>query len=431
MPKPLVLLCNPPSPANGTADREFALGMGRVRARNESVQPPHTLAWTAAVLQQGGWQVAALDAVASRLSHEQTISAILNQRPSILVLLASPATASAELEFIHALRLHITKLPILLVGLAARHLPASLVREANMVLVGEPEGVVEVACDYLLANKRRVGLISPQALGAPSYDAAGHLLDLDALPFPAWDLFPSRSYDALPIVSSRGGRAMAAPVTQGATLRLLAAERVVEEMRLLNSCYRVQRFRFLDALWGADREHAEALCNALIQSGLARRVQWSCETRADLLDLFLLDRMAKAGCRAIHLRLESAAIEALGALGRAASPQDVSEPLRRVQQMVRACRSLGILSHVHVAEGLPGDEASAAAIRTFLRACAPDFVHTLPAIAYPSSIVPETLIESDLEEPEIAPALVDQPPPKAKAPRWWNVVARLGSLPSA
>jgi hypothetical protein len=177
MTKPLVLLCNPPSPSDGNADREYASGMGRVCAKNRKAIPPHTLAWTAAALQHAGWQVVAVDAVANRLHPAQAISIILNHRPAVLILLSSPATATADSQFIHALRLHITSLPILLVGLAARHLPSNLIREANLVLGGEPEGIAEVACDYLLENRGRVGLISPQSLNAPGYDATGRLRD--------------------------------------------------------------------------------------------------------------------------------------------------------------------------------------------------------------------------------------------------------------
>jgi anaerobic magnesium-protoporphyrin IX monomethyl ester cyclase len=434
MAKPLVLLCNPPSPPDGMADREFALGMGRVGTLSERAIPPHTLAWTAAALQHAGWQVVAVDAVASRLNNAQTISAILNHRPGVLILLVSPATAAADCEFIHALRLHVTSLPILLVGLGARHLPANLIREANMVLAGEPEGVADVACDFLLANKGRVGLVSPQALNVPAYDAVGRLVDLDSLPLPAWDLFPMRSYDRLPIVSSRGCnrgcRYCPVPVTQGTIFRALAAERVVEEMRLINSCYRVQRFQFLDPLWTADHEHAEALCNALIQSGLSRRIQWSCETRADLLDLFLLDRMAKAGCRELHLGLESVAPDALVALGRLASPQDAPEYLRRFQQVVRACRTLNIASHVHVIEGVPGDEGGTEAARTFLRTCPPDALHVTPLFLHPgTSLLPTSPLPFEQPEQEVLAGSLDQPPTKTSG--WWRVVGRLRSLPSA
>ncbi len=407
--------------------------MGTVREPQESAQPPHTLAWTAAALHRAGWQVAAVDAVASRLTEAQALSAIVDHRPAIVILLTSPATADADSAFIRALRLHLTTFSILLVSLAARHLPPTLVREANMVLAGEPEGAVDVACRSLLGHKSRVGLVSPQALGVPGYDAQGHLLDLDSLPFPDWDLFPLRQYDYLPIVSSRGcGRGCrycTVPVTQGIVGRARVAEQVVEEMRLLNSCYRVQRFRFLDPLWGADAFHAEALCDALIQSRLSRRVTWTCESRADLLDLHLLDRMAKAGCRELHLGLESVSPETLVTLGRIPLVEDMPEYLRRTGQMIRGCHTLGIACHVHVMAGLPGDESGFRDTRAFLLAYSPDAVHVTPVMPYPgTSIIPTSRIDAETSELE-GVANPDAPP--ARVSPWRRVVGRLDSLPSA
>jgi anaerobic magnesium-protoporphyrin IX monomethyl ester cyclase len=219
-------------------------------------------------------------------------------------------------------------------------------------------------------------------------------------------------------------------VTQGTIFRTLAAERIVEEMRLLNSCYRVHRFQFLDPLWTADHEHAEALCNALIQSGLSRRVQWSCETRADLLDLFLLDRMAKAGCRELHLGLESVSPEALVALGRLASPQDAPEYLRRFQQVVRACRTLNVACHVHLIDGVPGDEGGTEAARAFLRSCPPDTIHVTPLTLYPgTSLLPLPSVTIEPPEPEAPDALTDDLTTKPRG--WLRAVSRLRSLPSA
>lgn len=428
MSEPLIFLCNPPSPPSSVADREVAYGMGGQHPAPPLAQPPHTLAWCGARLQQTGWRVEALDAVAERLTPNVAVARLTARQPTLVILLVSPQTAASDLAFVQALRAALPAARLMLVGLATHYLPASLAKAADMVLVGEPEGAIDAACRRLLTAGETVRVLNtPQALDAPGYDSAGHLIDLSFLPPPAWHLFPVGRYSYLPVVGSRGCAHSChycpVPLTQGSTLRVRLAERVAAEMHLLHSRYGVRQFTFLDPLFGADRTHTEALCHALIRWGLPTRVTWQCESRAEYLDLSLLQRMARAGCRTLHLGLESVSPETLMAIGRLRDEKAAQAYLTAVRQVLLGCRAFGIESRLHIMAGLPGDRAAATATRAFLRAYPPDSIHISPLTPYPgTSAFPTNQIEREVE-------LLEETMQREPA-RWWRTLARPNRLPT-
>jgi anaerobic magnesium-protoporphyrin IX monomethyl ester cyclase len=430
VPRLSVLLCNPPGSDEGTPDRESATGMGAWLARGAGTRPPHTLAWSAAALRQSGWDVSALDAAVLRLSPGATTGRIASAAPSLLVILTSPTTAAADAEFVHLLRAELPALPLLLVGRATRYLPTALAASGATILVGDPEGSLDAACRDLLSSNEPATMLTPQMLGVDGYDSRGHLLDLEHLPLPAWDLFPVRRYPYIPIVASRGCdrgcRYCPAPVTEGSTHRARRVQRVAAEIQLLNRRHGVRRFRFVDPLFAYDRDHTLALCRALVERGLPRRLSWSCETRPEQLDLVLLHRMSRAGCGEIHLGLESVSPDTLLAMGRVADEQAAQLYLKRVRQVLLGCRAFGIACHLHVLAGLPGDSAGAAATRAFLRAYPPHTVHIAALNPYPGiSVFPTNQYEAEQ-------ALLETVTEPATLPRSrWPLLSRAMRLRSA
>ena len=401
MSNPIILLCNPPTPQNKTADREAAYGMGALREAGMPARPPHTLAWCAAVLDQTGWKVSGLDAVAENLGVEATLTRISTCSPDILVLLVSPQTAQSDLAFIRFLRNRFPHVRLLLVGLATRYLPSSLVKASDMVLTGEPEGAIDAACRYLLAEDKPVGVLPAHTLVPSMYNLRGNLLELNHLPRPAWEFFPVKEYPYLPIVASRGCaggcRYCPAPLTQGPINRVRAGEQVATEMHLMYTRYGVREFCFIDPLFAVDRAQTIALCETIMQFGLPFNISWRCETRPEQLDTSLLEQMSRAGCRTIELGLESVSPQTLIATGRLPNEQAVQQYLAHIRQIVGTCRKIHIDCRLHVIAGLPGDRAGASATRAFVRAYSPNSIQAAPLTPYPgTSIFPTNQINREL-----------------------------------
>ncbi len=440
-----VLLCNPPNPPDHLANREAAYGMGAlyeldtlpkqrpVRQPSVSIRPPHTLAWCGAVLKQAGWKVKGLDAVAEELTNETAIVQITEYQPDIVVLLVSPRTVQSDLTFIEALRHDLPDVRVLLIGLAAHYLPSSVVRAADMVLTGEPEGAIDAACNHLLSKNHACGVLPAHALVPSMYNLRGNLLKLNHFPAPAWELFSIKRYSTIPILASRGCnngcRYCPAPLTQGSRVRLRTPEQIADEMEMLSKHHGVSRFTFIDPLFAIDRAQTLALCKTLIERKLSSYLSWDCETRPEQLDLFLLKQMKQAGCRTIHLGLESVSPPTLIAMGRLPDEKAVQQYLSHTRNILSDCRTLNIDCRLHAMAGLPGDRAGASATRAFMRAYSSNKIEVTPLTPYPgTSIFPTNQINRELALLQKKPTPKRVITKKSQVSRWWQAFSRVSSM---
>lgn len=144
--------------------------------------------------------------------------------------------------------------------------------------------------------------------------------NLNKLPFPARHLFSIERYHAsanlrgkrtLNIITSRGCPFRCAYCsghrTFGETHRYNSAEKVIEEINLLISKYKVDSIQFYDEIFTANRKRVMELCGALIEDNKKRKkkIEWSCFTRVNLVDEELLEKMKEAGCYLIYYGFES------------------------------------------------------------------------------------------------------------------------------
>lgn len=368
-----VLFLNPPSPNGICADREAMYGMGLRRPAYAHAQPPHTLAWAAAQLRESAWEVRGLDAVALGFDASATIQQIQLLNPTLLVVLTSYVTAAEDAIFLQEVRSRFPLTNILLISHAAAFLPVGVAQSVDMLLVGEPEGAIHAACMALLDQDGVRGVISARSLEVAAYDARNTLIDISYLAPPLWDIFELRHYETLPILSARGCnhscRYCPAPRTQGA-LRVRLAERVAAEIQLLVTRHHIRDFYFIDPLFGADRTHITTLLRAIERRDLGKAIVWQCETRPECLDVPMIRRMRRAGCRVIHLGVESVSSPTLAAIGRIEEGTQTPDYLAQIRQIVLACRAYGVECHLYLMAGLPGDAAAAATTRAFMRAYA-------------------------------------------------------------
>lgn len=394
-----ILFLNPPSPTEICADREALYGMGSRRPAYARAQPPHTLAWSAAQLRENEWDIRGLDAVALGLDEATTLQRIQFTNPSLIVVFTSYATATEDAAFFQLIRTSLPLTHLLVISHAALFLPPIVAQSADMVLVGEPEGAIHAACTALLDPDGVRGVIFARSLEVAAYDARNTLIDISYLAPPMWDIFDVQYYETLPVVSARGChhtcRYCPVPRTQGG-LRTRLAERVAAELQLLVTRYRIYDFYLIDPLFGADRIHITALLRAIERRNLGKDIVWQCETRPECLDVPLIRRMRRAGCRVIHLGVESVSAMTLTATGRLEDGSHTPDYLAAVRQIVLACRAYGVECHLHLMAGLPGDTAGATATRAFMRAYAEHSGQVTNFTPYPgTTIYPTAQLEEE------------------------------------
>jgi radical SAM superfamily enzyme YgiQ (UPF0313 family) len=245
------------------------------------------------------------------------------------------------------------------VGLAASKLPDLFVDHSDFVVYGEPEEAVI----RLAGGEDMRGIVQSRELA-----------DLDALPFPRWDLLGalgarsswgafSRPLGGLPVLASRSCPEFCTYCPH----RILSAYRarsvgsIVEELEMLCRVRPEPFVIFRDPLFSHDRERCLDLMRAIASRGL--RLRFECETRLDRLDDELLEALQRAGCANITFGVESLDPETLRKVGRRPIPEG------HQQHVIQACDRLGIRTVAFYVLGLPSDtwESVAATIDFSIR----------------------------------------------------------------
>jgi anaerobic magnesium-protoporphyrin IX monomethyl ester cyclase len=217
-------------------------------------------------------------------------------------------------------------------GTPATHLPNLFSDAADFVLVGEPEEAAS-----RIANGEKVqGLVKSPAIN-----------DLDALPFPQWDLVKTRRFAysnhrrlgltrAFPIYTSRScpEHCTYCPHRITASYRQRSVEAVVEEMAMLCERYGSPHIKFRDPLFTLDRDRCFRLAETIIARSLP--LSFECETRMDDLDEKLIRALDAAGLREISFGVESPDPLVLKKVARRFIPHE------HMRKMIRLCWELGI-----------------------------------------------------------------------------------------
>ncbi|MBF0122801.1 MAG: B12-binding domain-containing radical SAM protein [Candidatus Omnitrophica bacterium] len=154
--------------------------------------------------------------------------------------------------------------------------------------------------------------------------------DLDALPFPAYDLYQMNLYGEYSVMASRGCPFYCVFCTRGPAetkhVRHLSPGRVIDWIVYLISNYGSREVRFIDSTFTLDQRWAEEICDRIISRRL--RFHWTCQTRADCLSGVLLEKMKKAGCTMVTLGAESGNDQILNSLEKGFTRADLRNAAR-------------------------------------------------------------------------------------------------------
>jgi MoaA/NifB/PqqE/SkfB family radical SAM enzyme len=340
---------------HGGAFKDFAGGFGvgqfhgtdwRTRLiagfyRRDFRAPPLAYGYLAAGLRQQG--------------HE--VSYALEETPPADVYILNPAlmTLPYELTVIGRLNDAYPNLRILVCGQVASTMPDSFAGLNCQVLKGEPEQILLKLDEILSSSEQRQDI--------------GTVASLDDLPFPDWSIFPYRKfavrYDfwkfpTAYVQSSRGctlSCSYCPYIILENKVRARSPERVADEIRRDMQEYGFQSFKFRDPLFGAKRKHAEQIAEQI--GRLPRKIQFSVESRIELLSRDLLTTLRDVGLTSVTVGIETPSRETLVKYKRAPIKDD------KQSEFVDMCRGLGIRVVSGFMIGFPEDTRQS--IRAVLR----------------------------------------------------------------
>jgi radical SAM superfamily enzyme YgiQ (UPF0313 family) len=285
-------------------------------------------------------------------------------------------TLSLEQQMISQVRKQAPQAKILITGLVGYALPEAFANLGVTIVRGEAEQLRWKLDEVLAADE-------------PSVDV-GSVKDLDSLPYPDWSAFDHRrfkiGYDftrfptAL-VQQSRGCTFTCnyCPyiIVENAT-RFRDPDNVVAEMRHGIEHYGFRSFKFRDPLFGLDRKRVLRLAEGI--GKLPKRIQFSIETRIDLMRPETLRLLHDVGLAAITVGIETPDDDTLRTYKRAPIKDD------RQREFVATCRELGVRTVAGFMIGFPEDtETSIRYVLKYAKKVNPTYANFNIVTPYPGT----------------------------------------------
>jgi len=233
------------------------------------------------------------------------------------------------------------------IGITASKMPELFADHCDFILNGEPEAAVM----RLAQGESLNGTVVSEQIN-----------DLDSLPFPRWDLvtedrrklglklFTRPVGGGYPLLASRGCPEFCTycPHRILAGYRARSISNIADELERLCDQHPRPYVIFRDPLFSEQRERCLELCDQIAARGLT--LTFEAETRLDRLDTDLLNRLYRAGFRAMSFGVESLDPATLKKSGRRPIPQT------HQRQIMEHCRKLGIVTAAFYVLGFLQDD---------------------------------------------------------------------------
>lgn len=343
--------------------------------------PPLSLAWLAGSTLAAGIATVVVDAKFERLTLEQTVTRVVAAQPDAIGLTAMTHEITRAAEVAAELKKRLPAVPIILGGVHATFLPAATLAEFpgfDYIVAGEGE---------LILPQLLAGLPDPPPLpgvarrGGPGGDPPPGVppADLNALPPPAWQLWP-----AMPVYhlsTSRGCpyRCIFCAQAHGHAVRELSAERVADEFQTIIETYHPRRVYFVDETFGLNRARAARILELFRARNLGARCPWWAATRVDRADVPFLQAMKDAGCFLIQLGIESGSDAVLQRIGKGTTTAQAREAVANARRAGLKVEGLFILGHPHETR------AEVAETLAFINELNPDHLALGVMVPYPGT----------------------------------------------
>jgi len=264
--------------------------------------------------------------------------------------------------------------PIIVGNSVASSIPETLLKStmADITVIGEGDiTIVEILdCLETGCSLREVSGIYYKDNDKIYKTATREVIaDMDAIPFPEWDLFDMQRYLAMsgkyvsepypmpleqirafPVNTARGCAfkcTFCYHVFKNDRYRYRSATNIIAEIHELQRRYQVNYINFWDELTMFSIRQTETLVDAILVSGL--KFYWTAACRGNLFkekDLSLLNKMKKAGCIGLGYSLESANRDILKSMNKKLDPDDFVE-------QANVLKKAGIVSWTSLVIGYP------------------------------------------------------------------------------
>lgn len=307
-----------------------------------SIRACNDLGYAAAALKNRGFSVYLRDFQTERLSEGDLLAEFARFDPDVLLMSITNATIFRDLALMGRLKERKGALVVLLKGALFFDPEPELLSQLSLDCVdyligGESDFIVDkLIAAHFSAPKdvAKVNGILFRHQGAWVKTAfASFDTDLDNLIFPDRalmrnDLYvrPDTGEPQATIATSRGCSAACiyclTPIISGTKIRLRSPENILAELRDCYHIHGIRNFFFKSDTFTYRKEWVGELCEAILRSELAGKIQWVANSRTRPLDGEVLEMMKAAGCWLVAFGFESGSPETLRRIKKGASLED-------------------------------------------------------------------------------------------------------------
>lgn len=401
-----------------------------------AIEPPVWAGLMATFARLKGINVAIVDAEAEDLTVDQTVSRVLELRPTLTAIVvyghqpsASTQNMTAASAVCTALKNAEPGLNILMVGGHVASLPERTLREEKTDFVCSGEGLYTLV---ELVNALKAGasdlskvpdLWVRQNGGVQRTHPAPLLRDLDnEMPGIAWDLMPMDRYRAhnwhcfghlqrqpyVAIYTTLGCPyhcsfcCIQAPFKSGEkeigmketvnSYRFWSPKRVVDDLEMLVNKYGVRNVKFADEMFVLNPRHVLGICDLIIERKLDLNI-WA-YARVDTVREGMVDKLRQAGVLWLAFGIEAASEKVRAEVDKGFDQDDIYRTLDRVRQA-----DINVIGNYIF--GLPeDDEETMQATLDMALDLNCEFANLYAAMAYPGSALYQQALKEGWPLPE-------------------------------
>ena len=338
-----------------------------------TVAQPLGLAMLASYVRQHGFTVAIVDGEADFQTPEQTMETVARYEPLLIGVSAYTTKMTAAGTILRLIREQMPGVKTMLGGHHGSAVPEQTLREEAVDFVIQGEGffpTVELL-RRIKAAKHDLHIPGVSWLEQGRLVDNGRaplIMDLDELPFAAWDLLPMHKYRAhhwqawnydldqtgfAVLYTSLGCPFMceycSVNVVYGRhKTRYRSPDHVVRELELLVNRYGVKHVEIIDDTFTLIPRRVEALCDAIIERKIGDRLNMWCFARTDRVQPRLMQKMKSAGINWVFMGFESGDDFVLQGVNK-------RQTVQQIRQAVDDVHRAGLYIGGNYVFGLPND----------------------------------------------------------------------------
>lgn len=317
----------------------------RIECEGQQIDFSHGIGYLTSVLRQAGHEVKVLECDAT-VTDTNSIKKVLKEEDCDLIGLGGISSTFPAVEWMMKYIRSVRSTPIVLGGglLTSNSRAVFDHLRPDYGVLGEGEATIVELLDRLNGSTSSCipGLMVDNSLPEPRKP----IMDLDSIPWPAWDDFDIEGIIERSKYLVNGRRRLSVLAsrscpfacsfcfhTLGNIYRRRSPSSVVAEMSYLIHRYKAEYFRFSDELFAYDSDWISKLCQLMIDEKLG--INWECAGKPGYVPEKSLALMKEAGCEHVGCGFESGSDTILKSMKKKTT-------VRGARKAIKAYRKAGI-----------------------------------------------------------------------------------------